>query len=109
MSNVFETDDPRGLHIFCTDDRWQNHILVARPWMRGWEADVREALLHPKWICSDADFDDRNNYYYFPGKKGRYLKVVIRLRSKLLGEVVTAYPSDSGKAGERILWMPSSD
>jgi hypothetical protein len=42
-------------------------------------------------------------------KKDDNLKVVIRLKSKLLGEVVTAYPSDSGKVGEKIIWMPSSD
>lgn len=46
MPTQFETTDPRGYHITCSNEAW-DHILGNRPWMREWEAQVKQAIENP--------------------------------------------------------------
>jgi hypothetical protein len=110
MANIFAVNDPRGCLIICTETRWNNHILIERPWMAGWEKDVSRAVQDPIMICEDSDFENRIVYYYMPAPtKTRYLKVVVHLLNSSNGEVITAFPTDSGKSVEKIIWPPSID
>ncbi len=107
MPNVFEAVDPRGYQIICTDDGWQ-HILGNRPWMKGWEEVIKAALENPTMgIYQDADFSDRQIYYVLRSTGVRYLKVVVKITGSEKGEVVTAFPTYTPKAGEKLIWPTS--
>ncbi|MCJ7623954.1 MAG: hypothetical protein MUO76_10660 [Anaerolineaceae bacterium] len=107
MSNIFEVVDPQGRTIYCTEDQWAQHVLSRRSWMRNKENVVAKAVENPKFICQDVDEEDRQIYYYFPySKNNLYMKVVVRFNKEDLGEVITAFPTDSCKPGEKVLWMP---
>lgn len=111
MSNIFEVIDPLGRSIYCTEERWEGHILPARNWPSNsrWDVHVIRALTDPTFICKDNLFDDRICYYRRPGKTTAYMKVVVDLIDPLkIGEVVTAYETDSGKKGETLIWPTSS-
>jgi hypothetical protein len=109
MPDRFETTDPRGYQVTCSQEAW-NHILGNRPWMADWEAVVQAAIENPTMgIYQDADFADRQVYYMFRVTgKNRYLKVVVKIDSENSGTVVTAFPTFNAKAGEKLIWLKST-
>jgi len=108
MPSVFEVTDPRGCKVTCPETAWQ-HILSGRPWMASWLDDIKTAIEKPDMgIYQDVDFSDREVYYRFRLKgKDRYLKVVVTMVSTNQGEVVTAFPTYTPKAGEKLIWPTS--
>ena len=109
MPNLFEVTDPRGRKVVCTEERWSGHVLQARPWMKGWEEEVRAAIEEPYFgVYQDADYPNRNIYYRLHKGKDRYIKVVVSFEDEV-GRVVTAFPMSSPKAGEKLIWPESSD
>lgn len=40
--------------------------------------------------------------------KDRYLKVVVEITGDETGEVVTAFPTYTPKAGEKLIWLTSN-
>lgn len=109
MSNRFEVVDPRGRKVTCTDECWQGHILAARPWMAGWENEVQSAIQHPTFgIYHDATHESRHLYYRLRTNRRQYIKVVVDFGEAETGTVITAFPTDSPKSGEKLLWPESS-
>lgn len=106
MSNVFETSDPRGREVVCTEECWNDHILSSHPWMKEREEEVKAAVENPSiGIYGDADFPDRQIYYYLQKEKKRYLKVVVQFTTEdEPGNVITAFTTDSPKKGEKLIW-----
>lgn len=104
---LFEATDPRGRNIICTKRCWYEHVLANRAWMEGWEEQVIAALENPTYgIFRDANFSNRNVYYWrLPGKP-RYLKVIVEVSEDRKDKVITAYSSDSMKSGEVWIWTP---
>jgi hypothetical protein len=76
--------------------------------MREWASTVKQAIEHPHFICADRIHPERNIYYVFRNKEGRYIKVVVGFETETLGYVISAFPTDSGKAEERMIWTKSS-
>lgn len=110
MSNLFEVSDPRGRKVVCTEDCWNEHILFNRPWMIGWEDEIQKAIEAPYMgIFQDNDFENREIYYGLSKGKERYIKIVVEFQEGNYGEVVTAFPTDSPKSGERLIWLKSED
>ena len=110
MSNLFEVSDPRGHKIICTEDCWNEHILFNRPWMIGWENEVQKAIESPHMgIFQDNAYKNREIYYGLSAGKERYIKVVVESKDQNYGEVITAFPTDSPKSGERMIWPTSKD
>lgn len=108
MTNVIEVHDCRGYKVICTEEIWYGKILVSRPWMNGWENIVSEAIKAPSFICGDKDHQDRHAYYMLRiDKKNRYVKVIVKFDARNEGFVISAYPTDSGKSGEFLIWTPS--
>lgn len=108
MAILFKTTDPRGLTVTCSEERWQAHVLDQRPWMAGWESLVQKAIENPTLgIFKDAQFPNRDVYYYIPSPRTRYLKVIVQFDGDE-GVVVTAIPTNSPKDGEVWIWPPSS-
>ena len=107
MSNVIEVEDCRGYRVICTEEIWYGKILVSRPWMAGWIELVRETIQNPSFICEDANHKERHVYYMLHvTKSNRYIKVVAKFNSKNEGFIISAFPADSGKKKENIIWMP---
>ena len=106
MANIFEVTDCRGRRVVCSEEIWCDHILAGRSWMRGWEPIVIEAIEHPTYICEDRNRTEREVYYLLrTNGEARYIKVVVNFAAGENGSVVSAFPTDSGKAGERIIWI----
>lgn len=106
MANIFEAEDLRGKKIICTEDCWNNHILRNRPFMNGWEDDVKEAIQDPTLGCiyQDAEREDRCIYYRLNRRNNSYIKVVVNFDSNGLGNVITAFPTSAPKSGEKLIW-----
>jgi len=106
MATLFEVVDPRGYTVICTSESWEGHILRARPWMEKYFDELKRAIEEPRMgIYRDADRDTRYCYYGFHQGKERYMKVVVEFRQNTPGYVITAYPANSGKVGEQLVWM----
>jgi len=107
--NIFiEAIDRRGYKIICTKEIWFNKILVSRPWMKGWEGLVKEAIQNHSFICEDTQHHDRIVYYWLHRTRlHNYIRVVARINAKNEGFVISAFPSDSGKQKENVIWLPS--
>lgn len=109
MPNRFEAVDPRGYAVICTDEVWKWHILSNRPFMEGWENEVKAAIEQPTFgIFQDAHRQHRHIYYRLSEGKQRYMKVVVEFSADNSGNVITAFPTDSMKAGEKLLWTRSN-
>src|SRR5438552_2226005 len=109
MSNLFEVTDPRDRTVICTEACWNDHILGSRPFMRGWEQEIIDAIEHPTiGIFQDADRVDRHIYYRRRTKQPRYIKVVVSFSQSDIGTVITAFPTDSPKSGEKLIWPKSN-
>jgi hypothetical protein len=111
MANSIEVDDCRGRKVVCSEENWCDKILGARPWMKGWEKIVSNAVHAPLFICEDSDFPNHRQAYYklHQWKRNKYIKVVVVFTSKKNGNIISAFPADSGKDGENVIWTPSSD
>ena len=110
MANFFEVDDCRGHKVVCSDENWCDKILGSRPWMKGWEEVVKEAIRNPMFICADKDDPGRRQAYYMlhTFRNNRYIKVLTVFSAKHIGYVISAFPTASGKVGEIVIWPPSN-
>ncbi len=108
MPVIFETIDPRGKKVICTEEVWLIHVLDGHPEMEGLEDEVRRAIQEPLYmmIYEDKDYPERN-IYYRQRNKHTYIKVVVEFL-KDDGVLITAYLTDSVKPGEKLLWTPVS-
>ncbi len=107
MSIQFTVVDPRGKRVICTEDCWTNHILSARSFMSGWEEEIKKAIEKPTFgIYQDANREERHIYYCLTTKKDRYIKVVVGFGENE-GVVITAFPTNNMKSGEKLLWTAS--
>lgn len=108
MTVLFETTDPRGKKVICTDEIWLIHVLDGHPEMEGLQDEVRKTIQSPIYgmIYQDRDYPERN-IYYRQKSKFIYIKVVIEFL-KDDGILITAYLTDSVKPGEKLLWTPVS-
>jgi hypothetical protein len=106
MTIRFEAIDPLGRSIFCTEDRWIQHILYNRHWtVEGrWQRSVTEAITAPTFIFKDSLYEDRICYYRRPPGASTYMKVVVQLITDQVGEISTAMETNGGKKGEILIW-----
>lgn len=110
MDPFFIVTDPRGKTIICTEEAWQ-HIMDHRgDWdpEDEWERDVIRAIENVFAIYTDSERTENVEiYYYKPGVRAYYMKVIIEFIDSI-GYVVTAFEVSKGKKGELLVWMKSS-
>jgi hypothetical protein len=97
---LFEVLTPLGFRVHVTAEYWQVIVTIKHPAMLGREADVEEALRNPDEIRLSKT--DPNVYlFYKPERMGRWVCAVTK---RLDGEgfLITTYPTDAVKEGERI-------
>jgi hypothetical protein len=97
---LFEVLTPLGFRVRVTTEYWQVIVTIKHPAMFGREEDVREALQNPDEIRLSKT-DPSVYLFYKPERIGRWVCAVTK---RLDGEgfLITAYPTDAVKEGERI-------
>jgi len=96
----FKATTPIGFSVDISRERWDLIVSAKHPVMRGREEDVRAALEHPDEIRRSRR-DERVLLFYRLERLGRWMCAVIR-RTDAGGLLVTAYPTNAVKEGERI-------
>ena len=97
---LFEVLTPLGFRVRVTAEYWQVIVTIKHPAMFGRETDVEEALRNPDEIRLSKT-DPSVYLFYKPERIGRWVCAVTK---RLDGEgfLITAYPTDAVKEGERI-------
>ena len=97
---LFEVETPLGFRVRVTVEYWQVIVTIKHPVMLGREADIQEVLRNPDEIRLSKK-DPGVYLFYKPERIGRWVCAVTK---RLDGEgfLITAYPTDAVKEGERI-------
>jgi hypothetical protein len=93
-----------GVTIRLTDERWE-HILDVRPFMRGYEGDVLDAVGDPEMILRVAG--GALVAVVSLGRSG-FLHVIYREVSHSDGFIITAYFKDSYNR-RQVIWRASEE
>lgn len=97
---LFEALTPLGFRVRVTRAYWELIVTIKHPAMKGREADVQETLTNPSEIRLSKSAP--NVYlFYRPKRIGRWVCAVAK-RLDGDGFLITAYPTDTVKEGERI-------
>jgi hypothetical protein len=97
---LFEVLTPLGFWVRVTQDYWEIITTIKHPVMAGQEQAVQEALKQPSEIRLSHS-DPAVHLFYQPERIKRWICAVAK---RLDGEgfLITAYPTDAIKEGERI-------
>ncbi|MSR77879.1 MAG: DUF4258 domain-containing protein [Candidatus Omnitrophica bacterium] len=97
---LFEAETPLGFRVCVTKSYWDFIVRVKHPVMAGHEKDVRNTLEHPEEIRR-SKADPSVYLFYKTQRKGRWVCAVSKA-VKEEGFLITAYPTDTIKTGEKI-------
>lgn len=97
---LFDVETPLGFRVRATVDYWNVIVTIKHPVMFGREADVQDVLQSPDEIRLSKK-DPSVYLFYRTERIGRWVCAVTK---RLNGEgfLITAYPTDAVKEGERI-------
>jgi hypothetical protein len=96
----FEVATPLDFSVRVTRNYWELIIAIKHPVMRGREADVQDALREPDEIRRSRNDPAVHLFYRMERPKRWTCAVVKRLNGD--GFLITAFPTDAIKEGERI-------
>lgn len=96
----FEVSTPLGFKVRVTRPYWERIITVKHPVMRAREIDVQGSLQAPEEIRRSRGDPAVLLFYRFE-QPGRWLCAVVK-RLNDEGFLITTYPTDAIKEGERI-------
>ena len=97
---LFEVETPLGFRVRVTTEYWNVIVTIKHPVMLGREANIQEVLRDPDEIRLSKK-DPSVYLFYKPERIARWVCAVTkRLDSE--GFLITAYPTDAVKEGERI-------
>ncbi len=97
---LFNVLTPLGFYVRVTSAYWELITTLKHPIMAGREADVHATLSNPSEIRLSRH-DPHVYLFYKPERIGRWVCVVTK-RLNGDGFLITTYPTDTIKAGERI-------
>ena len=103
LRSFFKITTPLGVSVRCSRAYWSFIVTRKHPVLSGQENGVREALSDPDEIRRSRK--DPNVLLFYRESSPRWICAIIRRQN---GEafLITAYPTDAIKAGERI-WTKS--
>ena len=101
-SYLFEVATPLGVSVRTTADYWSLRE-AKHPKLRGRAQDAAQVLAHPDQIYQSRQ--DRAVFLYYRTDQQRLLCAVVK-RLDGAGFLITAYPCDKIKEGDRI-WPTS--
>lgn len=97
---LFNVLTPLGFQVHVTHAYWELITTIKHPIMAGHEADVKETLQNPDEIRLSKS--DAQVYLFYKTKEtGRWVCAVTK-RLDDTGFLITTYPTDAIKEGERI-------
>jgi len=100
--NRFEALTPLGFRVHVTRAFWDVIVSLKHPAMAGREQDVKAALEDPDEVRRSKS--DKDVYLFYKSvRTGRWVCAVAKQKNGD-GFLVTAYPTDAIKEGERI-WL----
>ena len=97
---LFDVLTPLGFHVRISRSYWEIIIRVKHPVMAGHENEVKSALQNPEEIRR-SKADPSVYLFYKIQRKDRWVCAVSKKLNNE-GFLVTAYPTDVIKAGEKI-------
>jgi len=101
--NLIEVATPLGFTVRCTRRYWEFIVTHKHPVLRGRDAEVAQTLADPDEIRRSRK--EPSVLLFYRGGVPRWLCAVAR-REGGSGFLITAYPTDTIKAGEAI-WTRS--
>jgi hypothetical protein len=97
---LFEVMTPLGFQVRVTQAYWKIITSIKHPIMAGREADVEDALKNPDEIRVSKR--DPNVYLFYKSEQVRRWVCAVTKRLDGNGFLITTYPTDAIKEGERI-------
>ena len=97
---MFEVDTPLGFRVRVGRAHWDFLVTVKHPVMAGREGEVQAALAEPDEVRSSRTDARVLLFYKATGARRWVCAVSKRLNGD--GFLITAYPTDAIKEGERI-------
>jgi hypothetical protein len=97
---LFDVDTPLGFRVRLTKAYWAMIVQVKHPAMAGREGDVKAAVVTPEEVRRSKTDPAVHLFYRSDGVRRWVCAVCKRLNGE--GFVITAYPTDTIKEGERI-------
>jgi len=89
-----------GFAVRVTKRQWERIVSEKHPVMAGRQRDVLDVLSNPDEI-RESKRDPMVFLFYVREKPGRWLSAVVKRVDNEDGFLVTAYPTDAIKEGER--------
>jgi hypothetical protein len=96
---AFRIATPLGFTVRCTKTYWNFIVSHKHPIMLGREAEIKIVLADPDEIRRSRK--DSNVLLFYRGASPRWMCAAVR-RENGEGFLITAYPTDTVKAGEQI-------
>jgi hypothetical protein len=98
--NLFEVQTPLGFSVRVSRAYWQILINIKHPAMSGREGDVAAALAAPDEVRQSRTDPSVLLFYKGSGARRWVCSVCRRLNGD--GFLITAYPTDAIKEGDRV-------
>ena len=100
---LFEIATPLGFTVRCSKRYWEFIVSQKHPTLRNKEKDVINTLANPEEVRRSRK---DTHVLLFYGCPGPYWLCVVSRRENEGGFLITAYPTNTIKAGE-IIWKQS--
>ena len=97
---LFKARTPLGFTVRVTQSQWTVITTIKHPVMAGCEEEVRIVLQEPGEIRRSKN--DANVYLFYRSRHTRRWVCAVTKREDGSGFLITAYPTDAIKEGERI-------
>ena len=100
---LFDIKTPIGFSVRCTKSYWDFIVSQKHPALRGHEEDIKITLSAPDEIRKSRK--DPQVFLFYRGSEPRWFCAVTKQETDI-GFLITAYPTDTIKAGETV-WKKS--
>ena len=97
---LFEVWTPLGFQVRVTRGYWELIVTIKHPVMAGRESDVQDTLRMPSEIRQSKS--DPDVYLFYTQERPRRWVCAVSRRLNGDGFLITAYPTDAIKEGERV-------
>ena len=97
---LFEARTPLGFTVRVSRDYWIIITTLKHPVMAGCEEEVRAALETPQEIRRSKS--DASVYLFYRSRRQRRWVCAVSKQEGRAGFLITAYPTDAIKEGEKI-------
>ena len=98
--NLFDVVTPLGFRVRVSRRYW-DFVTEKHPVMSGREGDVRVTLEKPDEVRQSRQDPEVYLFYHGQGLR-RWVCAVAKRLDETTGHLVTAYPTDAIKQGERV-------